>query len=868
MTTYSEAVEQTITAGEQIHQIVNGTATTEVTVEDGSKVPSIRKALLDNFYFKDPIAWQVGQTENVFNQLRQFTDGSWWYAPSATASNPVSMGSTPVGNPLWKVYSFDAIGKLTPQIREALRRSYAEAGYHLVAGSFEVGGALVNANDVLLHEASGKAFSGPVGVIAPGTNPNTPGFIEVSNVITVSIGTIKSLSNYFPDKQEAITFQVAGYYHIFSGGGGTFIWDQNKPKSSHDGGMVIDPLAVQVWDGTVSTLPAMLATRNIGTGCFVRQVPLEGTIQVVDFGAVTYDESAELSNHAALKAAQRYALTYAHPTTDGGRIFGTKEIRFPAGEMYFKGHRPFNYTRTELEAMGAGRYHSGMKFSGAGRNATVLLFKNTDSETWLYDNRDSNFPSIADTGVYDNLTFEDLAVHNYDGKYVQGGGRTWSVSPDKQMNGFWMQSFGWEKMFIFKSCTFFGFDRMYVFRGNGNVDQHTWIACSFYEIIDCFIDVDNDQSVTNRLFGVDVLCRGSIIKIGPTGGGDITWVGGSVLQYFVTNQSGTSDNALAADRPYAFLDVDLQSVSSGPSLARANGNFVFSGLRFENYNSNNALVRAKRTNSINYGEVKASFYDCTFLVDQFVPDGQTTGSPRNTHRVFVDITKQTTSLSFDKCSFGRFQNFWITDVGNGSDTSASALIEFDKCKFDIDMPNKSYTNGGGSVRSRMRTVSNTPKKCNGQFIASSCRTNVSGDIGSYMIANDFSDTTKNCASSSGLEYIADIKNDNAQWPSGATSGNRLYLPEGARVIGFMIDKTAGSSPGAGASNYGVKIVSPAGFAIYTTPTFQEGSAFFKKDYFMSPYEVGNAPDNFINLHGTNGSDAIDKGAGRAVVMYI
>ena len=58
--TYSEAVEQTITAGEQIHQIVNGTATTEVTVEDGSKVPSIRKALLDNFYFKDPIAWQVG----------------------------------------------------------------------------------------------------------------------------------------------------------------------------------------------------------------------------------------------------------------------------------------------------------------------------------------------------------------------------------------------------------------------------------------------------------------------------------------------------------------------------------------------------------------------------------------------------------------------------------------------------------------------------------------------------------------------------------------------------------------------------------------------------------------------------------------
>lgn len=178
--TYQAAVEQTITAGEQIHQIVNGTATTEVTVEDGSKVPSIRKALLDNFYFKDPIAWQVGQTENVFNQLRQFTDGSWWYAPSATASNPISMGSTPVGDPLWKIYDFDAIGKLTPQIREALRRSYAEAGYNLVDGSFEAGGTLVNANDVLLQERTGKAFSGPAGTVAAVTNPASGGFVDKS----------------------------------------------------------------------------------------------------------------------------------------------------------------------------------------------------------------------------------------------------------------------------------------------------------------------------------------------------------------------------------------------------------------------------------------------------------------------------------------------------------------------------------------------------------------------------------------------------------------------------------------------------------------------------------------------------------------
>lgn len=58
--------------------------------------------------------------------------------------------------------------------REALRRSYAEAGYNLVAGSFESGGTLVNSNDALLQELTGKAYS-YIGTlpytVAAGTNP-------------------------------------------------------------------------------------------------------------------------------------------------------------------------------------------------------------------------------------------------------------------------------------------------------------------------------------------------------------------------------------------------------------------------------------------------------------------------------------------------------------------------------------------------------------------------------------------------------------------------------------------------------------------------------------------------------------------------
>jgi len=91
------------------------------------------------------------------------------------SSTPASTGGISVG--AW-ISRFDP--ELRIQVREALRRSYAEAGYNLVAGSFEVGGTLVNANDVLLHESSGKAYSGPAGTVPAGTNPASGGFVDKS----------------------------------------------------------------------------------------------------------------------------------------------------------------------------------------------------------------------------------------------------------------------------------------------------------------------------------------------------------------------------------------------------------------------------------------------------------------------------------------------------------------------------------------------------------------------------------------------------------------------------------------------------------------------------------------------------------------
>ena len=86
--------------------------------------------------------------------------------------------------------------------REALRRSYAEAGYNLVGGSFKVGFTFVNANDVALDVDTGKAFSGVAGTYPAETS--TVGFTDRSAEIlraslsdensTVSIAGISASS--------------------------------------------------------------------------------------------------------------------------------------------------------------------------------------------------------------------------------------------------------------------------------------------------------------------------------------------------------------------------------------------------------------------------------------------------------------------------------------------------------------------------------------------------------------------------------------------------------------------------------------------------------------------------------------------------
>lgn len=50
------------------------------------------------------------------------------------------------------------VASVSPQVREAMRRTYAEAGFNMVPGSFERGGIVTSTTDVLLYEANGRAY--------------------------------------------------------------------------------------------------------------------------------------------------------------------------------------------------------------------------------------------------------------------------------------------------------------------------------------------------------------------------------------------------------------------------------------------------------------------------------------------------------------------------------------------------------------------------------------------------------------------------------------------------------------------------------------------------------------------------------------
>ena len=114
------------------------------------------------------------------------------------------------------------INKITS--REVLRRTYLEAGLNLVPGSFEAGAVITSTTDVVLHEKTGKCYSGPVGEVPKGTDPLNGDFVGRSQSIlrqkTALYGTVADIFSgvYAVGSRITVTDRDMATFVITSGG--------------------------------------------------------------------------------------------------------------------------------------------------------------------------------------------------------------------------------------------------------------------------------------------------------------------------------------------------------------------------------------------------------------------------------------------------------------------------------------------------------------------------------------------------------------------------------------------------------------------------------------------------------------------------
>ncbi|UYE91938.1 hypothetical protein A051pD_gene0014 [Aeromonas phage A051] len=139
--------------------------------------------------------------------------------------------------------------KLAINNREAIRRSYAEVGYHVV-GTFEAGFTYVNANDVGIHEATGKGYTGPAGNVDAGTNPEAGPFVSVSNNYCGTVKDVQAAIALAPKAGSRMRI-AARNYALFEAKSGTSLYPLVNPQL--EAGLY---LALKMENGEISTTGA------------------------------------------------------------------------------------------------------------------------------------------------------------------------------------------------------------------------------------------------------------------------------------------------------------------------------------------------------------------------------------------------------------------------------------------------------------------------------------------------------------------------------------------------------------------------------------------------------------------------------------
>lgn len=391
-TTFTQAVELTIFASNQLHDVINGDALTTVETENGD-IPTLRKALVDNFYFKTPINWVEGESATVFNQLYYF-DGTlatsgWYYAPQATLDNPIAMGSTPLNDDNWRLYQTakESIpAQVFPWSTEITQITSS------IVPPYEFDTAIVTYNSAVLVPGKDYTIANNTLTFTPPLTPEPDA--EIPDILFCYIGKV--------EEGNAATNYVT-YISLAAPTAADIIGTSN-------GSSVEDRL--QNLDNNVETL----STANISSGSAKLKQVLERTIfdymTAQDIQTITTSSGAEVNVDYALAAAINAGeMSLRIPWAVGIYTSGSNLATLPLGFVLWgnSSRRPYtissnsSFTGTGITwrtATGApapfistGRHiFRGINFDG--RDKTTQLLYSTSSSTQFNGTR------FEECGIY------------------------------------------------------------------------------------------------------------------------------------------------------------------------------------------------------------------------------------------------------------------------------------------------------------------------------------------------------------------------------------------------------------------------------------------------------------------------------------
>lgn len=629
--------------------------------------------------------------------------------------------------------------------------------------------------------------------------------IPINANIVYPVATIADLRNLEPvfDGQQC---ELLG--HTVAGVGGGMFYADYSSSAADDNGAVVVTVGGQRW---------------------VRKH--SGQVSVDWYGAVPFDVLSAENNYTAFRSALAFCLTH-----DPVRLECQFELIIGVGEYFISGNSPFCFNRTELLSMPGGyRYRRGFKISGSGRRSSIItLVTKNSGDYWMYDTLDENFPT--DNAVMDYVQFDGITFRGTDSRVTQSVG--------SKTSGFRMVTAGWEKYFTFTNCEFTNLDTAIHFSGYGNADHNRFYGCHFNTIRDEVFYINNNQAVANTLIGCDMEeITGFCFHIGPEGGGDITYISGSIILYPQLNDNG---DPLVAQNTKGFVFWDNSGKNTGASSGPGQHKFRVKGLRFETYSETVPLVFSYRNTQDTYGSLDVLFEDCS-IVQPFEYGQWTIAS----NQIGV-LLENRVDVRFLRCDISEGYTFTVAED--------DGTISFEDCRYYPLLPisNTELLAGqcslGGGVTGSI--------KCRGLSVLS---TLVNEGAYNQVIVPDF--TIGRSAFSS--EAFRQIKHPLSLWPQTAVSGPlKFYLPAGSCLLSCAISKPADavSSP---VSNHVLELKGAGGETLLNTGTGDINRAINKQQYLTDPYIVPAAPNNYIELvaGGDGGSSALSP-SGSIMVRYI